>query len=244
MIWIKRIAVLLVGTLLCLSAFLVGVVVFFDNATYSRAAVWVADTFFDSDLRIDGELTLHLGETLELTVGDVRLDARDDSYHFSSNSLKTAIQLRPLLSGTLWLNELQVNQLFLKVNESTTQSSGSFDPRLLPVVIAMTLTASTFGIFLMSWARTERQAGLMIGGFVTIMGMLGMLPIFVLSMPDPPQIVFTLSHLVPQGWAVEGLQIAMEGGAPADVIINSLVLLAWAALFFVIGVLRFRKRFA
>jgi ABC-type multidrug transport system permease subunit len=49
---------------------------------------------------------------------------------------------------------------------------------------------------------------------------------------------------VPQGWAVEGLQIAMEGGAPADVIINSLVLLAWAALFFVIGVLRFRKRFA
>ena len=136
MIWIKRIAVLLVGTLLCLSAFLVGVVVFFDNATYSRAAVWVADTFFDSDLRIDGELTLHLGETLELTVGDVRLDARDDSYHFSSNSLKTAIQLRPLLSGTLWLNELQVNQLFLKVNESTTQSSGSFDPRLLPVVIA------------------------------------------------------------------------------------------------------------
>ncbi|MGB5425904.1 MAG: hypothetical protein WBN95_03875, partial [Gammaproteobacteria bacterium] len=136
MSWIKRIAVLLVGTLLCLSAFLVGVVVFFDNATYSHAAVWVADTFFDSDLRIDGELTLHLGETLELTVGDVRLDARDDSYHFSSNTLKTAIQLRPLLSGTLWLDELQVNELFLKVNESTTQSSGSFDPRLLPVVIA------------------------------------------------------------------------------------------------------------
>ena len=83
----------------------------------------------------------------------------------------------------------------------------------------------------------------MMGGFVTIMGMLGMLPIFVLSMPNPPQIVYTLSHLVPQGWAVEGLQIAMEGGAPADVILNSLVLLGWAAVFFVIGVLRFRKRF-
>lgn len=115
---------------------------------------------------------------------------------------------------------------------------------LLPMIISMTLAASTFGIFLMSWAHTERQAGLMIGGLVTIAGMLGMLPIFVLSMPNPPQIVFTLSHLVPQGWAVEGLKIAMEGGAPADVILNSLVLLAWAALFFVIGVLRFRKRFA
>ncbi len=115
---------------------------------------------------------------------------------------------------------------------------------LLPIIIAMTLTASTFGIFLMSLAQTERQAGLMIGGFVTIMGMLGMMPIFVFSMPNPPQIVNTLSHLVPQGWAVEGLQIAMEGGTPADVLSNSVVLLAWAAVFFVIGVLRFRKRFA
>ena len=114
MIWIKRIAVLLFGTVLCLSAFLIGVLVFFDNTAYSRAAVWVADTFLDSDLRIDGELTIHLGETLELNVGDVQLDARDDSYHFSSKTLKTAIQLRPLLSGTVWINELQVNQLFLQ----------------------------------------------------------------------------------------------------------------------------------
>jgi uncharacterized protein involved in outer membrane biogenesis len=136
MVWIKRIAVLLSATLLCLSAFLVGIVVFFDNAAYSRAAVWVADTFFNSDLHIGGEMTLHLGETLELNVGNIQLDARDDSYHFSSKKLQTAIQLRPLLSGTLWLNELQVDQLFLRVNETTTQSSGLFDPRLLPVVIA------------------------------------------------------------------------------------------------------------
>jgi ABC-type multidrug transport system permease subunit len=108
----------------------------------------------------------------------------------------------------------------------------------------MTLTAATFGIFLISLVHTERQAGLMIGGVVTIMGMLGMLPIFVFSMPNPPLIVNTLSHLVPQGWAVEGLQIAMEGGQPADVIANALVLLVWAVAFFVIGVLRFRKRFA
>ncbi|MGB5715995.1 MAG: hypothetical protein WBN81_02775, partial [Gammaproteobacteria bacterium] len=136
MIWIKRITVLLIGTLLCLSAFLVGVVVFFDNATYSHAAVWVADTFLDSDLRIDGELSLHIGETLELNVSDIRLDAHDDSYHFSSKTLKAAIQLRPLLSGTVWLNELQADQLILRINESTTQSSNTFDPRLLPVVIA------------------------------------------------------------------------------------------------------------
>ncbi|MFC1996661.1 ABC transporter permease [Chloroflexota bacterium] len=115
---------------------------------------------------------------------------------------------------------------------------------LLPIIFSLTLAASTFGIFLMSWAHTERQAGLMMGSFVTIMGMLGMLPIFVLSMPNPPQMVFTLSHLVPQGWAVEGLQKAMEGGTPTDVILNSVVLLVWAFVFFLVGVIRFRKRFA
>jgi ABC-2 type transport system permease protein len=115
---------------------------------------------------------------------------------------------------------------------------------LLPIVITITLAAASFGIFLLSFARTERQAGLMIGGFVTIMGMLGMLPVFVFSMPTPPQIVFTLSHLVPQGWAVDALKIAMDGGAPSDVIVNLIVLLVWAALFFLVGVMRFKKRFA
>mgnify|MGYP001828844969 CR=1 FL=1 len=115
---------------------------------------------------------------------------------------------------------------------------------LLPIVIAIILAASSFGIYLLSFARTERQAGLLIGVFVTIMGMLGMLPVFVFSMPKPLQIVHTLSRLVPQGWAVEALKIAMDGGAPSDVIINSFVLLGWAVLFFVIGGMRFQKRFA
>ena len=115
---------------------------------------------------------------------------------------------------------------------------------LIPMIFSLTLAASTFGIFLMSWVQTEHQAGLMIGGFVTIMGMLGMLPIFVLSMPSPPQIVFTLSRLVPQGWAVEGLQKAMEGGVPTEVIMNSVVLLCWSFVFFLIGVVRFRQRFS
>jgi ABC-type multidrug transport system permease subunit len=108
----------------------------------------------------------------------------------------------------------------------------------------MVFAAATFGIFLMSWIRTERQAGVMIGSFVTIMGMVGMMPIFVASMPNPPQFVYSASKLVPQGWAVEALQLAIKGGAPGDVMLNTLVLLAWAVAFFTIGVLRFRKRFA
>ncbi|HBX69212.1 MAG TPA: hypothetical protein DEH25_07475 [Chloroflexi bacterium] len=115
---------------------------------------------------------------------------------------------------------------------------------LTPVVGATVLAAACFGIFLISFVKTERQAGAMIGGGVTILGMIGMLPIFVASMPNPPQFVYTASKLVPQGWAVQGLQTSMQGGAPADVLGTSLVLLLWAAVFFGVGVMRFRSRFA
>lgn len=115
---------------------------------------------------------------------------------------------------------------------------------LIPVIIGMVFVSATFGIFLISWVKTERQAGVMIGGFVTVMGMVGMMPIFVASMPNPPQFVYTASKLVPGGWAIDALQIAMKGGSPNDVMINTFVMLVWSVVFFVIGVLRFRKRFA
>ena len=43
---------------------------------------------------------------------------------------------------------------------------------------------------------------------------------------------------------MEALQLAMKGGAPEEVMLHTVVLLSWAAVFFVIGVLRFNKRFA
>ncbi len=115
---------------------------------------------------------------------------------------------------------------------------------LVPVVLSTVIAATCFGIFLISLVKTERQAGGLIGGGVTILGMLGMMPIFVLNLPNPPQFVFTASKFVPQGWAVQGLRTAMEGGAPAEVAGVSLALLAWAVAFFVLGVARFRSRFA
>jgi len=114
---------------------------------------------------------------------------------------------------------------------------------LIPVILSTVMAASCFGIFLISWMKTERQAGALIGGGVTILGMLGMLPVFVQGMPNPPAIIGTASRFVPQGWAVQGLRTAMEGGKPSDVITISLILLAWAAAFFVIAVARFRNRF-
>ena len=136
MIWVKRLLLLFTAVLLGIALLLAGMIAFFTEADYKRTAVWIADSFFDSELIITGALTVQFSERLVVNVSDVQLDAHDDSYHFSSKTLHADIQLRPLLSGTLWLNGLQAGQLFLKVNETTTQSFDLFDPRLLPVIIA------------------------------------------------------------------------------------------------------------
>jgi ABC-2 type transport system permease protein len=119
--------------------------------------------------------------------------------------------------------------------------------QLIPVVLlslAIMVSASAFGIFLLSWIKTERQAGAVIGGVVTILGMMGMMPTFIKGMPNPPPFVATIAHLVPQGWAVEGLDITLQGGGTSDVLLNVIVLLAWGIAFMVVGLARFRKRYA
>ena len=137
MIWIKRLLVLLAVLLLGITSFVAGVAVLFDESGYKRSAAWAADHFFATDLAINGALTVQFPkDRLVINIGDLQLDAHDDSYHFSSKTLHADIQLRPLLSGTLWLNDLQVNELSLKVKESTTPASDRFDPRMLPVIIA------------------------------------------------------------------------------------------------------------
>ena len=119
--------------------------------------------------------------------------------------------------------------------------------QLVPVIlvsVATTSAAAALGIFLLSWLKTERQAGAAIGGLVTITGMTGMLPTFVQSMPNPPQFVSTIARFVPQGWAVEGLDITMLGGSTADILLNVVVLFAWGAVFLGVALVRFRNRFA
>jgi len=50
--------------------------------------------------------------------------------------------------------------------------------------------------------------------------------------------------LVPQGWGVRGLLQAMNGAQVADVWLTALAVLAWSAVFFVVGVWRFNRRYA
>jgi ABC-type multidrug transport system permease subunit len=111
------------------------------------------------------------------------------------------------------------------------------------VIVALVVIAASFGIFVTSFMRDTRQGGIVFGGAYTVLGMVGMMPVFVSSAggENPLQ---TASMAVPQGWGVRAWQILLAGGGLSDVALLIAVMLAAGALFFIIGVLRFRKRYA
>jgi ABC-type transport system involved in multi-copper enzyme maturation permease subunit len=82
------------------------------------------------------------------------------------------------------------------------------------------------------------------GGVLTVTGMLGMIGIFAMGSPAAARLSNTVSLLVPQGWAVRGLLQSMHGDPLSDILLTSLVLLAWSAAFFSLGVWRFNRRYA
>jgi ABC-2 type transport system permease protein len=112
------------------------------------------------------------------------------------------------------------------------------------VVIGLVVVASSFGIFVTSFLRDTRQGGIIYGGVMTVMGMVGMLPTFTAANPAGSSAFETASLVVPQGWGVRGWRLLLEGSAIGDVLPTVAVMLAAGLVFFGIGVLRFRKRYA
>lgn len=112
------------------------------------------------------------------------------------------------------------------------------------VIFALVIVASSFGIFVTSFMRDTRQGGIIYGGVMTVMGMVGMITVFTGTVSTASSAMNTVSLTVPQGWAVQAWRLLLEGGGLGDVLVPVAVMLAAGIVFFAIGVLRFRKRYA
>jgi ABC-type transport system involved in multi-copper enzyme maturation permease subunit len=112
------------------------------------------------------------------------------------------------------------------------------------LVLGVVAVASSFGIFVNSFLKDTKQGGIVFGGVLTLTGMIGMMRIFTMGMASPPPMLSTITLLVPQGWGIHGLLLAMDNAMMTEVAAAVLVMIAWAALFFIVGVWRFNKRYA
>jgi ABC-2 type transport system permease protein len=114
---------------------------------------------------------------------------------------------------------------------------------LVVATVATVLGAAGFGIFLMSLLKSVKQSGAVFGGILTVTGMMGMINIFTMGAISNPTID-RIALFVPQGWATRALLQVMNGAALSDVALTALVLAAIGAALFLVGVLRFQKRYA
>ena len=117
------------------------------------------------------------------------------------------------------------------------------DPFMVALsIIGLVICAAGFGLFLLSFIKSTRQAGPVIGGVLTVTSMLGGL--YSMTIPNPPAFMDTMSLFLPQGWVMRGWKLTLNGGQLLDVLLPVLVAVAIGAVLFGIGTLNFRRRYA
>lgn len=118
---------------------------------------------------------------------------------------------------------------------------------VLPIAVALiptALCASAFGIFLMSFLKTTRQAGIVFGGVDTATGMLALISVFTMNVPSAERLGQRIALFVPQGWSLLAFRQVMDGAPIGRLLTSAAVLLAWTVVMFGIGRARMARRFA
>ncbi len=113
---------------------------------------------------------------------------------------------------------------------------------LVLTVFCLVVCATGFGLMLMSFVRETRQTGPVLGGAITVTGMLGGL--FSNGIPNIPAVMDTVSLSMPQGWALHAMKQCLAGAGLGPVLRPSLVMVVLGLIFFLVGLALFRRRFA
>jgi ABC-type multidrug transport system permease subunit len=103
------------------------------------------------------------------------------------------------------------------------------------------VAATGFGVMLMSFIKSTRQTGPILGCVLTLTGMVGGL--LTNGIPNVPPIMDTIALSMPQGWAMHTWKLTLAGGNVATILLPVIVLFVLGALFFTVGLMSFRRRF-
>lgn len=113
---------------------------------------------------------------------------------------------------------------------------------VLLALVGQVIAATGLGVLLIAPVKNTRQAGPVLGGGLTALGMLSGL--FTVTIPNLPAFFERLSLFTPQGRVLQIWRLAMAGAPLAEMIVPVVVIVAVGAVMFVIGALLFRRRFA
>jgi hypothetical protein len=105
------------------------------------------------------------------------------------------------------------------------------------------VAAAGLGVLLISFVKSTRQGGPVLGGGLTVLGMLGGL--FTANIPGGMPAAFNfLANFTPQGWVLKGWRMVLAGQPVGDLLLPFAVTVVLGAAMFAVGALMFRRRYA
>jgi ABC-type transport system involved in multi-copper enzyme maturation permease subunit len=111
---------------------------------------------------------------------------------------------------------------------------------VLMAILGLVVVTTGLGLFLMSFVKNSRQAGVMFGGVLTVLGMAGGL--FAAGVESQPKAFETIALFTPHGWALRIWQLSLAGADAGEMLLPFAVLLIMGAALFTGGALAFRRR--
>ncbi|HSJ88014.1 MAG TPA: ABC transporter permease [Anaerolineales bacterium] len=110
-------------------------------------------------------------------------------------------------------------------------------------LLGQVVAATGLGVLLIAFVKNTRQGGPVLGGGLTLLGMLGGL--FTANIPGGmPAAVNMIANFTPQGWVLKTWRMVMDGQSATDLLIPFMVMVAMGLLMFTFGAGMFRRRFA
>jgi ABC-2 type transport system permease protein len=108
--------------------------------------------------------------------------------------------------------------------------------------LGQVIAASGLGVLLIAFIKNSKQVGVVLGGGLTVLGMLGGL--FTVAVQDAPAFINKVSLFTPQGWVLQAWKLAMAGEPLSAMILPVTVLVVMGGIMFFAGAAIFRQRFA
>ena len=115
----------------------------------------------------------------------------------------------------------------------------------LNVTLALTgqvVAASGLGVLLIAFMKNSRQAGPVLGGALSGLGMIGGL--FTAAMPNMPSAFTMLASFTPQGWVLKAWGVVLNHQPTSDLLVPFIIAVAMGLVMFAVGTMLFRRRFA
>jgi ABC-2 type transport system permease protein len=104
------------------------------------------------------------------------------------------------------------------------------------------IAAGGLGVLIIAFVKNTRQAGPVLGGALTGLGMLG--GVMTVAVSNMPASFNLLANFTPQGWVLKGWRMALAGQPATDLLIPFAVMAGMGIVMFAVGAVKFRRRFA